>query len=83
MAAGGTATSATPPVVHCDPEILGGIPVFVGTRAPVRTLLDYLEAGEPLGEFLEDFPTVTRDQVTAALRVWGEVIKEAVFGDED
>lgn len=54
-------------VVHTDPEIMGGTPVFVGTRVPFQTLLDYLEAGQPLGEFLEDFPTVTRDQAVAAL----------------
>jgi uncharacterized protein (DUF433 family) len=56
-------------VVHCDPEILGGAPVFVGTRVPVRTLLDYLEAGDSLNEFLEDFPSVTRDQAVAALQL--------------
>ena len=53
--------------IHRDPEILGGTPVFVGTRVPFQTLLDYLEAGDPLDEFLEDFPTVTRDQAVAAL----------------
>ena len=47
------------PVIHSDPEIMGGTPVFVGTRVPLATLLDYLEAGQPLSEFLEDFPTVT------------------------
>lgn len=46
---------------------MGGTPVFVGTRVPFQTLLDYLEAGDPLGEFLEDFPSVTRDQAIAAL----------------
>jgi uncharacterized protein (DUF433 family) len=56
-------------VIHSDPDILGGTPVFVGTRVPVRTLLDYLEAGEPLGEFLEDFPSVSREQAVAALRL--------------
>src|SRR6266704_309763 len=50
-----------------DPEIMGGTPVFVGTRVPLTTLLDYLEAGQPLSEFLEDFPTVTREQSVAAL----------------
>lgn len=55
------------PVVHSDPDILGGTPVFVGTRVPFQTLLDYLEAGDPLGEFLEDFPSVSRDQAVAAL----------------
>ena len=46
---------------------MGGTPVFVGTRVPFQTLLDYLEAGEPLGEFLDDFPSVSRDQAVAAL----------------
>ena len=56
------------PVIHSDPEILGGTPVFVGTRVPLATLLDYLEAGQPLSEFLEDFPTVTRKQAVSALQ---------------
>ena len=59
--------SATPSVVHSDPDILGGTPVFVGTRVPFQTLLDYLEAGDPLAEFLEDFPTVSHEQAVAAL----------------
>ena len=52
-------------VVHSDPDILGGTPVFVGTRVPVRTLLDYLAAGDSLEEFLDHFPTVTREQAVA------------------
>ncbi len=56
-----------PAVVHSDPEILGGTPVFVGTRVPVRTLLDYLAAGDSLEEFLDHFPTVSREQAAAAL----------------
>lgn len=59
----------TPPVVHSDPEILGGTPVFVGTRVPARTLLDYLEAGDKLDDFLQDFPSVTREQAVALLRL--------------
>ena len=59
----------TSPLVHCDPDILGGAPVFVGTRVPVRTLLDYLEGGESLSEFLEDFPTVSREQAVGALEL--------------
>lgn len=59
----------TSAVVHRDPDILGGTPVFAGTRVPVRTLLDYLEAGDSLTEFLEDFPSVTRDQALAALQL--------------
>ena len=54
-------------VVHSDPHILGGTPVFVGTRVPFQTLLDYLEGGDPLAEFLEDFPTVSRELAVAAL----------------
>jgi uncharacterized protein (DUF433 family) len=65
------------PVVHSDPDILGGTPVFVGTRVPFQTLLDYLEGGDPLDEFLDDFPTVTREQAVAAL----EQAKEALLAD--
>jgi len=54
-------------VVHSDPDILGGTPVFIGTRVPFQTLMDYLEAGHPLSEFLNDFPTVNRKQALAAL----------------
>lgn len=54
-------------LISCSPDILGGTPVFYGTRVPVQTLLDYLEAGETIGEFLEGFPTVKRDQVVAFL----------------
>ncbi len=55
------------PVVHSDPKILGGIPVFVGTRVPVKNLIDYLEAGDSLDAFLKAFPAVSRDQAIAAL----------------
>jgi uncharacterized protein (DUF433 family) len=54
-------------IVHSDPEILGGTPVFVGTRVPVRILLDYLGGGEPLEEFLENYPSVRREQAIAFL----------------
>jgi uncharacterized protein (DUF433 family) len=54
-------------VVHSDPEIMSGTPVFVGTRVPFQTLIDYLEAGQPLSEFLEEFPTVSKAQVITAL----------------
>jgi uncharacterized protein (DUF433 family) len=61
-------------VVHSDREILGGIPVFVATRVPLRNLIDYLEAGETLDEFLEDFPTVSREQAVAALEAAHEAL---------
>jgi uncharacterized protein (DUF433 family) len=57
----------TAPVVVRDPEILGGIPCFRGTRVPFQNLLDYLEAGDTLDEFLEQFPTVTREMAVEAL----------------
>ena len=53
--------------IHCDPEILGGVPVFVGTRVPFRNLIDYLERNHSIDEFLDSFPTVSREQVVAAL----------------
>lgn len=55
--------------IHSDPEILEGTPVFVGTRVPFQTLIDYLEEGQPLAEFLADFPTVNQEQVIDALQV--------------
>ena len=57
------------PVIHSDPEILGGTPVFAGTRVPAQTLIDYLEGGHPLDEFLDDFPSVSREQAIAALEL--------------
>ena len=67
--------SASPSVVHIDPEILGGTPVFVGTRVPFQALLDYLEGGDSLDEFLTDFPSVTREQAVTSL----EQAKEALL----
>ena len=58
-----------PNVTHRDAEILGGVPVFVGTRVPAQALIDYLEGGHSLDEFLDDFPTVTRDQAVAAIEL--------------
>jgi uncharacterized protein (DUF433 family) len=61
-------------IVHSDPEIMGGEPVFVGTRVPVKTLLVYLESGEPLEEFLDNFPTVTKEQAIAFLEEAGRAL---------
>ena len=58
--------TAVESVVHCDPDILGGTPVFVGTRVPVKNLFDYL-AGSGLKEFLNQFPSVTREQALAVI----------------
>jgi len=54
-------------VVHSDPDILGGTPVFVGTRVPVQALIDYIEGGHSLDEFLDAFPTVSREIAVSAL----------------
>lgn len=54
-------------VIHSDPEILGGTPVFFGTRVPLKNLIDYLKGGHTLPEFLDDFPSVSREQAVAAL----------------
>ena len=56
-------------VIHSNPNILGGTPVFVGTRVPVQTLLDYLESGESLDTFLDHFPSVAREQAVAVLEL--------------
>ena len=56
-------------VVHSDPEVMGGTPVFVGTRVQVQSLFDYLEGGETLNEFLRQFPSVKREQAIAALEM--------------
>jgi uncharacterized protein (DUF433 family) len=61
-------------VVRIDPEILGGTPVFVGTRVPLRNLIDYLKGGRSLDEFVDDFPTVSRAQAVAALEAAHEVL---------
>lgn len=53
--------------VHSDPETMGGTPVFVGTRVPVQSLFDYIEGGDTLGEFLDQFPSVTRERALTAL----------------
>jgi uncharacterized protein (DUF433 family) len=57
------------PVIHCDPDILGGTPVFVGTRVPAQSLFDYLEAGDSLSTFLDEFPSVTKEQAVAAIEL--------------
>ena len=64
-------------VIHSNPKILGGIPVFVGTRVPVKNLIDYLEAGDTLDDFLKAFPAVTKEQAIAAL----EIAREALTVD--
>jgi uncharacterized protein (DUF433 family) len=61
-------------IVSSDPDVQGGATVFTGTRVPLKNLIDYLEAGDSMDQFLDDFPSVTREQATAAL----ELAKEAL-----
>lgn len=66
------------PVVHSDPEIMGGTPVFVGTRVPVDAMFDYLVAGDSLDRFLRHFPSVDRQQAIEALERSRDVLLNAV-----
>ena len=65
-------------IITSSPDILGGIPVFAGTRVPVRNLLDCLEEGDSIDLFLYDFPTVKREQVVAVLEAAKKEVLEAV-----
>jgi uncharacterized protein (DUF433 family) len=65
-------------LITTSPDIMGGTPVFTGTRVPVQTLFEYLEAGDTIGDFLMGFPTVTHEQVVALLeKAKGRVLAEA------
>lgn len=66
-------------LISCSPDVMGGTPVFAGTRVPVQTFLDYLEAGETLDGFLEGFPTVSREQVVGFLEEAKERMVAAVL----
>jgi uncharacterized protein (DUF433 family) len=66
------------PVVCCSPEVMGGTAVFYGTRVPVQTLLDYIEAGDTIDDFLEGFPSVSREQVIAFLQAAKDRLIETV-----
>jgi uncharacterized protein (DUF433 family) len=66
------------PIISTSPDIMGGTPVFAGTRVPVQTLLDYLKAGESIDDFLDGFPTVTKDQVIALLEEAGKQLVSMV-----
>ena len=66
------------PVVHSHPEIVSGEPVFIGTRVPARNLLEWIEGGHTIDEFLENFPSVTREQVSTFLEQAGEALLSGV-----
>ena len=69
----------TQSIINRDPDILGGTPVFKGTRVPVKAIFDYLEAGDSLEEFLDDFPSVKREQAVGLL----EIARESLTGADE
>lgn len=70
------------PLITSSPDLLGGTPVFAGTRVPVKTLFDHLVAGDPLQVFLDDFPSVSREHALAVLRLARSALIEAVSGSK-
>ncbi|MCG3119162.1 MAG: hypothetical protein ALAOOOJD_01499 [bacterium] len=69
-------------IISSSPDVMGGTPVFAGTRVPVQTLLDYIEGGESIDSFLDGFPTVTKEQILAFLREVKTLIRELVEESE-
>jgi uncharacterized protein (DUF433 family) len=67
------------PVISCNPDVMGGTPVFSGTRVPVQTLLDYLEAGDSIDDFLAGFPSISREQVISFLEQATDRLVAAAF----
>ena len=59
-------------IVQLDPDILGGMPVFSGTRVPIKSLFEHLEGGDSIDDFLEGFPSVRRDQVMISLKIYSQ-----------
>jgi len=70
-------TEAEVQIISRSPDIMSGAPVFAGTRVPVQTIIDYLAGGHPLDEFLDDFPTVRREQALELLRRVKEMLANA------
>jgi uncharacterized protein (DUF433 family) len=72
-----------PNLIMQSPEILGGTPVFYGTRVPVQSLIDYLAGGETLDEFLDNFPSVSREQAIEFLQSAGDLLMEQAYETAD
>ena len=68
-------------LITCDAEIMSGTPVFKNTRVPIKNLIDYLETGESLDDFLEDFPSVTREQTVQTLKLAREVLLTQAYAN--
>ena len=67
-------------IISVNPQVVSGTPVFRGTRVPIKTLLDHLEAGDPLDKFLDDFPSVSREMAIRFIELAGEAVLEKVAG---
>ncbi|MDE0468922.1 MAG: DUF433 domain-containing protein [Candidatus Poribacteria bacterium] len=76
-------TQAFNNLVTCNPRIMSGTPVFKNTRVPIKNLIDYLEAGDSLDEFLEDFPSVSRKQARQALELAKEMLLTQAYAYSD
>ncbi len=76
-------TQAVNDLITCNPRIMSGTPVFKNTRVPIKNLIDYLEAGDSLDEFLEDFPSVSRTQATQALELAKEMLLTQAYAYSD
>ncbi len=70
-------------IININPNILGGTPVFQGTMVPVKNLIDYIEGGETIDDFLKGFPSVTKEQVLELLKIAGKVITSEKFIHEN
>jgi uncharacterized protein (DUF433 family) len=70
------------PVVTASKDVMGGTPVFAGTRVPIQTLIDYLKAGETINDFLEGFPTVMQEQITAFLEEAGRKMEKKTLNSK-
>lgn len=69
--------------INIDPEIMGGTPVFLGTRVPIQTLFDYFEGGDSLQQFLDDFPTVNKDIALEVLHIAEKLVSKAGLLNEN
>lgn len=70
-------------IINIDPEILSGTPVFNGTRIPVKILFDYIKTGEPLEEFLENYPSITKEHMEKVLNLAGKIVSSGKYEYED
>lgn len=81
MKAGERGTTTIDELITCDDDIMGGTPVFKSTRVPIKNLIDYLESGDDLDEFLDDFPSVSRDQAIQVLELAKDMLLTQAYAN--